>query len=47
MSLNNLGVRYSELNRRQEVLAPTVEAVKLYCELVKINRLSAGISPSP
>ena len=36
-ALNNLGISYSELGRRQEALAPTEEAVKIYRELAKTN----------
>ena len=36
-SLNNLGVIYSGLGRRQEALAPTEEAVKIQRELAKTN----------
>ena len=37
-ALNNLGVRYSELGRREEALKPTEEAVGIYGELAKSNR---------
>jgi tetratricopeptide (TPR) repeat protein len=36
-SLNNLGVRLSELGRRQEALAPTEEAVTIYRRLAASN----------
>ena len=36
-SLNNLGIRYSELGRRAEALAPTEEAVTIRRELAKTN----------
>jgi CHAT domain-containing protein/tetratricopeptide (TPR) repeat protein len=41
-SLNNLGVRYSDLGRRQEALATTELAVKLYRELAKTNPAYQG-----
>ena len=41
-ALNNLGVSYSELGRRQEALAPTEEAVKVYQELAKTNPAYLG-----
>ena len=41
-SLNNLGIRYSELGRRQEALAPTEEALKIYRELAKTNPAFQG-----
>jgi CHAT domain-containing protein len=37
MALDNLGIRYSELGRRQEALVPAEEAVKLYREQAKTN----------
>ncbi|MFN6339657.1 MAG: tetratricopeptide repeat protein [Cyanobacteriota bacterium] len=37
-ALNNLGVMYSELGRREEALKPTEEAVGIYGELAKSNR---------
>ena len=37
MALNNLGVRYSELGRRQEALAPMEEGLKIYREQAKRN----------
>ncbi|MFN7631178.1 MAG: CHAT domain-containing protein, partial [Cyanobacteriota bacterium] len=36
-ALTNLGDRYSELDRRQEALAPTEEALRIYRELAKTN----------
>jgi superkiller protein 3 len=41
-ALNNLGVWYSELGRRQEALAPTEEAVKIRRELAKSNGAYLG-----
>ena len=37
MALNNLGIRYSEVGRRQDALAPTEEAVRLYRDLAAAN----------
>ena len=37
MALNNLGIRYSEVGRRQDALAPAEEAVQLYRELARAN----------
>ena len=37
MALNNLGIRYSELGRRAEALAPTEEAVDIYRALAADN----------
>jgi len=37
MALNNLGIRYSELGRREEALQPTEEAVGIYRELSQSN----------
>jgi tetratricopeptide (TPR) repeat protein len=36
-ALNNLGIRYSELGRREEALLPTEEAVGIYRELSQSN----------
>ena len=36
-ALNNLGIRYSEVGRRQDALAPTEEAVQLHRELAAAN----------
>ncbi|WP_232286695.1 tetratricopeptide repeat protein [Pelobacter propionicus] len=36
-ALNNLGIRYSEVGRRQEAVAPMEEAVNTYRELVETN----------
>jgi CHAT domain-containing protein/tetratricopeptide (TPR) repeat protein len=41
-ALNNLGVSYSDLGRRQEALAPTEEALKIYRELAKTNPAFLG-----
>jgi tetratricopeptide (TPR) repeat protein len=37
MALNNLGIRYSNLGRREEALQPTEEAVGIYRELSQSN----------
>jgi tetratricopeptide (TPR) repeat protein len=37
MALNNLGIRYSELGRREEALLPTEEAAGIYRELSQSN----------
>jgi tetratricopeptide (TPR) repeat protein len=37
MSLNNLAIRYAELGRREEALAPAEEAVEIYRALVARN----------
>ena len=37
MALNNLGIRYSEVGRRQDALAPAEEAVRLHRELAAAN----------
>ncbi|MGE5257784.1 MAG: tetratricopeptide repeat protein [Hyphomicrobiales bacterium] len=37
MSLNNLGIRYSEVGRRQEAVAPTEEAVTIHRKLAETN----------
>ena len=37
MALNNLGVSYSEVGRRQDALGPAEEAVRLYRELAASN----------
>jgi tetratricopeptide (TPR) repeat protein len=36
-ALNNLGIRYSEVGRRQDALAPTEEAVEIYRALAQDN----------
>jgi CHAT domain-containing protein len=41
-SLTNLGIRYSDLGRRQEALAPREEAVKIYRQLAKTNPAYLG-----
>ena len=37
MSLNNLGIRYSEVGRRADAVAPTERAVKIYEALAAEN----------
>ena len=37
MTLNNLGIHYSELGRRQDALTPTEEAAQLRRELAAAN----------
>jgi energy-coupling factor transporter ATP-binding protein EcfA2 len=41
-SLNNLGIRYSELGRRAEALPPSEEAVAIYRELAAANPAFRG-----
>ena len=44
-ALNNLGIRYSEVGRRHDAVAPTEEAVTLYRQLAATNPAFLPTSP--